>query len=77
LGGVAHESTFDYDFHHIRWLILGAMSGPGAKKYAPDPRWVSDAVARCRERNIPVFMKNSLRPYWEGELIQEWPEGTA
>jgi len=66
--------SFDFfDFAFPDWLILGAMTGPGAKKYAPDPRWIADAVAQCRARGIPVFMKNSIRPYWTGEMIRGWP----
>jgi len=62
------------------WFIMGAMTGPGSGKHAPDPQWIKDAVEACRERGIPIFMKKSLKPkkdpdkYWKGPLIQEWPK---
>jgi protein gp37 len=56
------------------WVIIGAQTGPGAIK--PNPEWIQSIVEQCRAAGVPVFMKNSLKPYyWEGELIQEWPEG--
>ena len=55
------------------WAIIGAQSGPGAVK--PKPEWIRSIVEQCNAAGVPVFMKNSLKPYWEGELIQEWPEG--
>jgi hypothetical protein len=30
-------------------------------------------VDYCREKNIPVFMKNNLRDIWKEPLIQEYP----
>jgi protein gp37 len=73
LGSFPYPTYLDSE-HLIDWLILGALTGPGAKKYAPRPEWISDAVERCRERGIPIFMKDSIRPYWNGELIREFPK---
>ena len=65
---------FYWDYNpKFRWLILGALTGPGAKKCPPKREWIEDAVARCRDRGIAIFMKDSIRPYWNGELIREWP----
>jgi protein gp37 len=77
---ISWEPMLDYDWYwdynpKFNWLIMGAMTGPGAKKYAPDPVWIENAVGACRERNIPIFMKDSIAPYWSGDLIREWPEG--
>lgn len=57
----------------INWLIIGAMTGPGAGHHAPKVKWISDIVDHAKEFNIPIFMKDNLKPYWPGDFIQEWP----
>lgn len=59
--------------NYIDWVIVGAQSGPGAVK--PKLEWIRSIVEQCKAAEVPIFVKNSLKPYWEGELIQEWPEG--
>jgi protein gp37 len=41
-------------------VIIGAMTGPGAKKHQPRREWVDDIVAAADDAGIPVFMKDSL-----------------
>jgi protein gp37 len=65
--------TNDGKLRWIDWVIIGAMTGPGAKQYAPKKEWIEDIVCEAKRLNIPIFMKDNLRPSWEGELIQEWP----
>lgn len=67
------EIRGDYDFYGLSWVIVGAMTGPGAKKHAPRPEWVQQVLDRADYYSIPVFMKDNLRPYWPGEWRQEWP----
>lgn len=60
----------------IDWLIMGAMTGAGAKKYEPKPEWIKDAVKACRKYDIPIFMKSSLKKICEInkiDFVQEWP----
>jgi protein gp37 len=64
-------------YRNIDWLIMGAMTGPGAKQHQPDPWWIENAVGGCRNNHIPIFMKDSIKPFYEGELIREWPERRA
>lgn len=56
----------------IDWLIIGLQTGPGAPKPTPELlesiRW---AVAYCKAVGVPVFLKNSLAPYWTGDLPQQ------
>ena len=40
------------------WIIIGAMTGPGAIK--PDPAWVEDLIGTADEMEIPVFLKDNL-----------------
>jgi protein gp37 len=62
---------------HIDWIIIGAMTGPGAKKHQPKRAWVDEIVTHCLICHIPIFMKDSLRPYWDGELIREFPRDVS
>jgi len=57
------------------WIIVGAESGNRKTKIVPKWEWLEGIVCYCREHNIPLFMKNSLEPIWEGPLIQQFPQG--
>jgi len=56
----------------IDWIIIGKLTG--SKKMKLDPRWVNRILHRAKEYNIPVFMKNNLKPEYPKELIQEFPK---
>ena len=60
---------------HSKWTIIGAETGRRKGKVVPDRKWVEHIVYKCREGNIPVFMKSSLAKIWGEPLIQEFPEG--
>lgn len=62
----------DTDAPTIDWLIIGAMTGPGATP--PKPEWVQGLIDQARAAGIPVWLKENLR--WL-ETIQEWPEEAA
>lgn len=57
----------------LKWVILGAESGPGAVKRQPRREWVAKIVDQCRDAGVPVFMKSSLAETWAAPLIQEYP----
>lgn len=59
---------------HIQWVIIGALTGLGASRYAPTPARIETILEAADRYGIPVFMKGNLRPYWPGELRQEWPK---
>lgn len=61
--------------HFPKWVIIGAMTGPGAKWHQPKRQWVADIVDQCHAARVPIFMKGSLARVWGEPLIQEWPEG--
>lgn len=52
------------------WVIVGAQTGPGAKK--PKKEWVENIISYARAYDIPIFLKDNLE--WP-EKIQDWPEG--
>lgn len=59
------------------WLIIGALTGPLAKKHTPDISALKEIIKDCKRLKLPVFMKDNLKPYWSGELIQEFPDCEA
>ena len=52
------------------WIILGAMSGPESRKFAPKKEDVEDIVKEAAKHRIPVFVKGNLK--WP-EKIQNFP----
>ena len=51
------------------WFILGGLTPKPIHKSS----WVKHFSYVCRNRGIPVFMKNNLKPIWKGKLRQEFP----
>lgn len=41
--------------HRLNWLIIGCESGPKRRPFSE--RWAIEAIAECRTRSIPVFVK--------------------
>lgn len=56
---------------HLDWLIIGAMTGPGSKKYQPRPEWVQSLIEQGQAAGVPALLKNNLN--WP-EKIEEWPD---
>jgi len=68
------QSRIDLDFMGgIKWVIIGAETGNRKGKVIPKLEWIENIVNYCREKNVPVFMKNSLRDIWKEPLVQEYP----
>jgi len=59
--------------HYLKWVIIGAETGNRKGKVTPERKWIENIVDCCREMNVPVFMKNSLRDIWKEPLVQEYP----
>ena len=57
----------------VNWIILGAESGNRKDKVMPRREWIDSIVQICDERNIPVFMKESLRGLMGDDFRQEFP----
>lgn len=64
-------------FGGARWIIVGAMTGPGSKEHQPRREWVENIVETARLTHAAVFMKGNLAGAWGPDLIQEYPEGMA
>lgn len=50
----------------INWLIIGLQT-PYSKKTAPKLSWVQEIVEAADKANIPVFLKNNLKPLLEND----------
>lgn len=46
----------------IRWIILGAMTGPGSSKHQPEKSWVDEITGVADEMGTAIFMKESIIP---------------
>lgn len=57
------------------WVIIGAETGNRKNKVVPDREWIRAIALECASRGVPIFMKDSLRPVWGEDLIQEYPWG--
>lgn len=57
----------------VDWIIIGALTGKKANIYYPREQWIRKILDEADRVNIPVFMKNNLKKYWEGEFRQEFP----
>lgn len=56
---------------NLQWVIIGAMTGPGAMR--PEREWVQRIIDHARAFKVPVFIKDNLK--WPVK-IQEYPEVT-
>ncbi len=45
-----------------RWIILGAMTGPGSKEHQPEKSWVDEITSTVNAAETAIFMKDSLIP---------------
>jgi len=61
----------------VDWVIVGAETGNRKGKVIPQKEWIKNIVNICRQRNIPVFMKESLRSLMGCDFIQEFPKELA
>ena len=62
-----------FDLKQISWMIIGAETGNRKGKVKPKEDWIRGAIRQADDCNIPIFMKDNLKPYWHGKLRQEFP----
>ena len=67
------EPFKEFHIKGVDWVIIGAETGRRKNKVVPERKWIEHIVNKCRESNIPVFMKSSLSDIWRELLIQEFP----
>ena len=54
------------------WIIIGAETGNRKNKIIPQKEWIEEFIQP--DVTIPIFMKNNLKPYWNGKFKQEFPD---
>lgn len=57
----------------VNWVIIGAETGKRKGKIIPKKVWIERIVNYCRDKNIPIYLKNSLREIYPVE-IKEFPK---
>jgi len=57
----------------IKLVIMGAETGSAKDKIQPERAWIENVVSSCRADGISVFMKDSLKPFWDGDFMRELP----
>lgn len=62
-------------FGGARWIIVGAMTGPGSKGQQPRRGWIENIVETAKLTQAAVFMKDNLAEVWGPELLREHPAG--
>ncbi len=55
------------------WIIIGAETGRRVNKVVPEKSWIMGILEEAKKRNVPVFMKESLRNMMGNDFIQEFP----
>lgn len=66
-----------WDKFHLRkgkpeWIIIGSDKGKGTKHIEKD--WIDDIASEAYSRQIPVFMRDSLKTLMGKDFVQEYPE---
>jgi len=70
VGAAIHETGAG-----IGWVVVGAEAGARRGAVRPKKGWVADVVGACRELGIPLYMKGSVLPFWDGAPVRELPWG--
>ncbi len=61
-------------FGGVRWITVGAMTGPGKTDHQPKREWVENIVEAAAITQAAVFMKDSLIPVMgESNMVREFP----
>ena len=67
-----HINPRPFSNANIDWVILGAETGNRKGKIIPKKEWVEEIVNHCRHKDIPVYLKDSLKDIYPVE-IKEFP----
>jgi protein gp37 len=58
----------NFSFNGIQWIIIGAQTGRNPLR--PKKEWIEKILSNARKLEIPIFLKNNLRPYYPVSLQQ-------
>ena len=57
---------------YFKWIIIGVETGNRKGKVIPKREWIENIVSYCRDKNIPIYLKDSLKDIYPVE-IKEFP----
>jgi protein gp37 len=61
----------------IDWVIIGAETGNRKGKIIPKREWIEEIINFCRNKNIPLFLKDSIyKGYPDLSIMKEFPNGS-
>lgn len=62
LGEIPSQGLSDsFSIAGINWVIVGQQTPP-KKNTIPQPQWIDNITIQCDKANVPVFLKDNLRP---------------
>jgi len=61
------------DLIFLDWVILGAETGNRKGRIIPKKEWIESIVDFCRDNDIPIYLKDSLKNIYPG-VIKEFPK---
>jgi len=67
--------AYNIVYPDIDWVIIGAETGSRKNRVNPERRWIEQIITDAKKHNIPVFLKDNLKPFWDGEWYREYPNG--
>jgi len=68
-----HAPIMIDEMDSLNWIIIGAETGNRKDRIEPESEWIESLTKQADDFNIPVFHKDNLAPYYEGELRREFP----
>ena len=66
-----NPKLFD-EITRIDWIIIGAETGNRKDRVIPKREWIDDIVLYCKDKYIPIYLKDSLKEIYPIE-IKEFP----
>lgn len=67
-------SIFNTESCLADWIIIGAETGTGNNKVIPKKEWVEKIIEYAMKLNIPIFLKDSLKPIMGANMKKEFPK---
>jgi len=58
----------------VRRSVLTLTGEEWRKLIVPREHWIEQIVKVAERGDVPIYMKDNLKPYWSGELRQEFPK---
>ena len=67
------EIEFDISLFYGKWWIIGSQTDKGKPVNMPKIEWVRSICEEAEKRDIPVFMKDSIKELMGDEFVRMFP----